>query len=70
MRPIDIQTNANELYLDCNATTPVLPEIIKAVSHTMETVFGNPSSSHITGLKARYILDTTRQLARKVIGSE
>lgn len=70
MKPIDIQTNANELYLDCNATTPVLPEIIKAVSHTMERVFGNPSSSHITGLKARYILDTTRQLARKVVGLE
>jgi cysteine sulfinate desulfinase/cysteine desulfurase-like protein/rhodanese-related sulfurtransferase len=68
MKPIDIQTNANELYLDCNATTPVLPEIIEAVSHTMETVFGNPSSSHITGLKARYILDVTRQLARRVVG--
>ena len=68
MKPVDIQTNANELYLDCNATTPVLPEIIQAVSHTMETVFGNPSSSHITGLKARYILDTTRQLARKIVG--
>lgn len=70
MKPVNIQTNANELYLDCNATTPVLPEIINAVSHTMETVFGNPSSSHITGLRARYILDTTRQLARKVIGLE
>ena len=70
MKPIDIQTNGNELYLDCNATTPVLPQIAKAVSHTMETVFGNPSSSHITGLKARYILDTTRQLARKVVGLE
>lgn len=68
MKPIDIQTSTNELYLDCNATTPVLPEIIQAVSHTMETVFGNPSSSHITGLKARYILDTTRQLARKIVG--
>lgn len=70
MKPIDIQTNGNELYLDCNATTPVLPQIAQAVSHTMETVFGNPSSSHITGLKARYILDTTRQLARKVVGLE
>ena len=40
MKPIDIQTNGNELYLDCNATTPVLPQIAKAVSHTMETVFG------------------------------
>ncbi|MTJ01110.1 aminotransferase class V-fold PLP-dependent enzyme [Idiomarina piscisalsi] len=68
MKPIDIQTNGNELYLDCNATTPVLPQIAEAVSHTMETVFGNPSSSHITGLKARYILDTTRQMAREVVG--
>lgn len=70
MKPIDLQTNGNELYLDCNATTPVLPQIAQAVSHTMETVFGNPSSSHITGLKARYILDTTRQLARQVVGLE
>ena len=69
MKPIDIQTNGNELYLDCNATT-VLSQIMKAVSHTMETVFGNPSSSHITGLCARYILDTTRQLARKIVGLE
>lgn len=65
---VQIRPVAAELYLDCNATTPVLPEIVQAVAHVMGDIFGNPSSSHITGLKARYILDTTRRLARQIIG--
>ena len=69
MKPFALHSDSKELYLDCNATTPVLPQIAEAVSHTMETIFGNPSSSHVTGLKARYILDTTRQLARRVVGA-
>lgn len=69
MNPLELRPDSQEIYLDCNATTPVLPEIARSVSHTMEAIFGNPSSSHITGLKARYILDTTRQLAREIIGS-
>ncbi|WP_404402146.1 aminotransferase class V-fold PLP-dependent enzyme [Idiomarina seosinensis] len=69
MKPVELQPDSQEVYLDCNATTPVLPQIAHAVSHTMEAIFGNPSSSHVTGLKARYILDTTRQLARQAIGS-
>jgi cysteine sulfinate desulfinase/cysteine desulfurase-like protein/rhodanese-related sulfurtransferase len=69
MNPLELQPDSQEIYLDCNATTPVLPEVARSVSHTMEAIFGNPSSTHITGLKARYILDTTRQLAREAIGS-
>ncbi|HAD48450.1 MAG TPA: hypothetical protein DCF92_06465, partial [Idiomarina sp.] len=69
MNPLELRPDSQEIYLDCNATTPVLPEVARSVSHTMEAIFGNPSSSHITGLKARYILDTTRQLAREAIGS-
>ncbi|RUO61894.1 aminotransferase class V-fold PLP-dependent enzyme [Pseudidiomarina insulisalsae] len=67
--PVHIRPKADEIYLDCNATTPVLRQIAHAVSHTMEQVFGNPSSSHITGLQARYILDNTRRLGREVIGA-
>lgn len=67
--PVQIRPKADEIYLDCNATTPVLPQIAHAVSHTMEQVFGNPSSSHITGLQARYILDNARRLGREVIGA-
>lgn len=68
--PVHIRPKDDEIYLDCNATTPVLPQIARAVSHTMEQVFGNPSSSHITGLQARYILDNARRLGRDVIGAD
>ncbi|WP_417665608.1 aminotransferase class V-fold PLP-dependent enzyme [Pseudidiomarina sp.] len=67
--PVQIRPKAAEIYLDCNATTPVLPQIAHAVEHVMEHVFGNPSSSHIAGLQARYILDNTRRLGRQVIGA-
>lgn len=67
--PVQIRPKAAEIYLDCNATTPVLPRIAKAVEHVMAHVFGNPSSSHITGLQARYILDNTRRLGREVVGA-
>lgn len=58
-----------EIYLDNNATTPVLACAAEAVLHHMQTCFGNPSSSHSTGLKAKVELETTRALARKVIGA-
>lgn len=67
--PVQIRPKSAEIYLDCNATTPVLSQIAKAVEHVMEHVFGNPSSSHITGLQARYILDNTRRLGRELIGA-
>ncbi|WP_448211416.1 aminotransferase class V-fold PLP-dependent enzyme [Colwellia sp. MEBiC06753] len=65
----DIKPQANEIYLDNNATTPVLPQAAEAAMHTMQMCYGNPSSSHITGIKAKYILETTRSLVRKVIGA-
>ncbi|MDZ7904094.1 MAG: aminotransferase class V-fold PLP-dependent enzyme [Rheinheimera sp.] len=37
--------------------------------HHMQTCFGNPSSSHSTGIKAKVELEATRQLARQVIGA-
>ncbi len=58
-----------EVYLDNNATTAVLPCAAAAVLHHMQTCFGNPSSSHSTGIKAKVELELTRQLARQVIGA-
>ncbi|MEM7232819.1 MAG: aminotransferase class V-fold PLP-dependent enzyme, partial [Planctomycetota bacterium] len=59
-----------EIYLDANATTQVLPAAAQAAQNAMETLFGNPSSSHVTGLRARYILEETRNLARAALGVE
>ncbi|MEO6409978.1 MAG: aminotransferase class V-fold PLP-dependent enzyme, partial [Burkholderiaceae bacterium] len=58
-----------EIYLDANATTPVLPEAREAAQAAMAEGFGNPSSSHSTGLKARAMLDGVRASARRVLGA-
>ncbi|MBZ9613626.1 aminotransferase class V-fold PLP-dependent enzyme [Rheinheimera maricola] len=58
-----------EIYLDNNATTAVLPVAAEAAMHAMQYGFGNPSSSHATGIKAKAELETTRSLARKLIGA-
>lgn len=58
-----------EVYLDNNATTPVLPCAADAVLHHMYSCFGNPSSAHATGIKAKVELEATRQMARRIIGA-
>lgn len=57
------------IYLDANATTKVLPQAAAAALSTMETLFGNPSSSHVTGLQAKQIIDETRQQAKNAVGA-
>lgn len=57
------------VYLDANATTPVLPSIAQVVTHTMQVCFGNPSSSHITGVQAKHLMEQARQRARELVGA-
>ncbi|ROZ78135.1 aminotransferase class V-fold PLP-dependent enzyme [Ramlibacter sp. WS9] len=58
-----------EIYLDANATTPVLPQARAAALSAMAEQFGNPSSTHASGLKARALLDRVRATARRVLGA-
>ncbi len=58
-----------EIYLDANATTPVLPLAREAAMAAMADDFGNPSSIHSTGLKARALMDGVRARARRVLGA-
>ena len=57
------------IYLDSNATTPVLPAAIAAATRVMAEQYGNPSSSHSHGLVAKAVLDQTRQSAAQVVGA-
>lgn len=41
------------IYLDHNATTPLLPEVVDAMIPYLREHFGNPSSGHAYGLRAR-----------------
>jgi cysteine sulfinate desulfinase/cysteine desulfurase-like protein/rhodanese-related sulfurtransferase len=60
---------SHDIYLDANATSPVLPAAARAAVETMGACFGNPSSSHATGLRAKAVLDETRARARRVLGA-
>ncbi|MBV2127649.1 aminotransferase class V-fold PLP-dependent enzyme [Arsukibacterium indicum] len=59
----------SEIYLDSNATTPVLPIAAAAAMQCMQQQFGNPSSSHTTGIKAKATLEHARNLARQLTGA-
>jgi cysteine sulfinate desulfinase/cysteine desulfurase-like protein/rhodanese-related sulfurtransferase len=58
-----------EIYLDANATSFVLPAAIDAALASMRDSFGNPSSSHAAGIRAKTVLDGARARARRVIGA-
>ncbi|QMU65299.1 MAG: aminotransferase class V-fold PLP-dependent enzyme [Flavobacteriaceae bacterium] len=50
-----------KVYLDNAATTPVNKEVIKVMTESMQIVFGNPSSTHQFGRKARAVVEVARK---------
>ncbi|MEJ5348238.1 MAG: cysteine desulfurase family protein [Desulfosoma sp.] len=48
------------IYLDYNATTPIDPRVAEAMRPCWESVFGNPSSAHVYGRKAKALLEDAR----------
>ncbi|XP_028366309.1 selenocysteine lyase isoform X1 [Phyllostomus discolor] len=58
------------VYMDHNATTPMEPAVIQAVTEAMREAWGNPSSPHPAGRKAKDVIRAAREsLARMVGGS-
>ena len=57
-----------EIYLDGNATSAVLPAAVAAAVRAMQDCYGNPSSTHSTGLVAKALLDDARARARRLLG--
>lgn len=49
------------IYLDNAATSPMLPEVISAVQDSMQSTFGNPSSTHSFGRSAKSAVETARK---------
>jgi cysteine desulfurase len=56
------------VYLDYNATTPVRPEAIAAVSDAL-VLQGNPSSSHAAGRAARAVMERARDQVASAVGA-
>lgn len=57
------------IYFDNSATTQVSKEVADTIYECMTTNFGNPSSVHQLGQKAKYILDDSREKVAKVINA-
>lgn len=56
------------IYLDCNATTPIEPEVAKLVRQYMEEEFGNSGSrTHIFGKSAKSAVEKARQQIADVV---
>ena len=49
------------IYLDYNSTTPLLDEVAAAMAEWQTTRFGNPSSQHTVGRRARQALEQARE---------
>jgi len=58
------------IYLDHNATTPLLPEVAERVSAALRTEFGNPSSVHHFGQQAKAAIDDARSEVAHLIGAD
>ena len=53
-------------YLDNNATTPLAPEVQKAVVDSLP-VYGNPSSAHAFGVEARELVEQSRDEVARLL---
>lgn len=58
------------IYLDHNATTPVLPEVLEAMMPYLTTEWGNPSSSYKFGSKLKTVIETAREQVAELIGAQ
>src|ERR1017187_5764799 len=57
------------IYFDYNATTPLDPAVREAMLPFLGEVWGNPSSVHHVGRKARALLDDARDRAANFLGA-
>ena len=67
---MDIISQADPIYLDYNATTPVDPRVADAMIPYLREHFGNPSSSHVLGQRTRAAVETARRQAASFLGTE
>jgi cysteine desulfurase len=58
-----------KVYLDYNATTPVLPEVLNVMMPFFSEKFGNPSSSHFFGKEAASALKLAAEQTMDLIGA-
>lgn len=61
---------APPIYLDHNATTPIAPEVLDAMLPYLREHFGNPSSDHPYGRRAREAVAAARAQVAALLGCD
>jgi len=62
--------DTDPIYLDYNATTPLLPDVVDAMLPYLREHFGNPSSRHIYGRRTHDAIERARGHVAALIGSD
>jgi len=62
--------STNPIYLDNNATTPILTEVVDSMLPFLTTHFGNPSSGHVYGARARTAVESAREQVAALLGCD
>ncbi len=57
----------SKIYLDYNATTPIDPEVAKAMQPYLTEHFGNPSSIHEYGAITKRAIEKARMQVAELI---
>jgi cysteine desulfurase len=57
------------IYLDHNATTPILPEVVEAMRECYAAPYLNPASQHDFGRRARRRLEESRERIGELVGA-
>jgi cysteine desulfurase len=58
------------IYLDNNATTPLLPAVWEAMQPFLTEIHGNPASAHRVGRRARQALEDAREQTAALLGAD
>ena len=56
-------------YLDHNATTPLDPEVLAVMTAVLSEDYGNPSSIHWFGQRARAVVEQARESVARLVGA-
>jgi cysteine desulfurase len=57
------------IYLDANATTPVLPEVVEAMLPYFTAAHGNPSAAHQAGQRTRSAVERARASVARLLNA-
>lgn len=59
-----------KIYLDYNATTPLHQEVVECMRPFLDRYFGNPSSSHWSGIETKKAVEKARSQVASTLGCD